>query len=174
MNVLSKIIKIALLLIAFYFFVWPFINSALSHNYYFKINTDGSSSTSWISEIKGVDLSVEVYGRGNIASDKASTDHETYTTVLDQSDINKIAEVINQIRGMHILVRLTPGFAFRYTNDGLQEIFFSQTEKQHLLELAEALEYYARGEEVIKGSGYKTALEYGRSKLDTLRSNLGL
>lgn len=174
MSVVGKVIKIILILVVFYFFVWPFINSAISHNYYFKINTDGSSSMSWISELKSDSLSVEIYGRGNIVSGKESSDHETYTTSLSQTDTDQITEVLNKIRGMHILVRLSPGYAFKYTDDGLQETFFSQTDKENLLKLAEILEYYARGDEVIKGSNYKSALEYGRTKLQTLRKELGL
>ncbi|MBQ9016900.1 hypothetical protein IJ103_01460, partial [Candidatus Saccharibacteria bacterium] len=76
---LKRLIKLLILIIILFFFIWPFVNSAISHNFYLKVNTDGSPSTTWISELKDKVLSVEVYGRGNIATNKESSDHETYT-----------------------------------------------------------------------------------------------
>ncbi|MBQ8992149.1 hypothetical protein IJ090_01800 [Candidatus Saccharibacteria bacterium] len=171
---LKRLIKILILIIILFFFIWPFVNSAISHNFYLKVNTDGSPSTTWISELKDKTLSVEVYGRGNIATNKESSDHETYTNTLEQSDIDQIAEVIDKIRGWHIFVRLFPGYSFKYTGDDYQTVFMTKTDRENLLALGQALEYYARGDEVIKGSGYKSALEYGRAKLKSLRIALGL
>ncbi|MBQ8991901.1 hypothetical protein IJ090_00485, partial [Candidatus Saccharibacteria bacterium] len=122
---LKRLIKLLILIIILFFFIWPFVNSAITHNFYLKDNTDGSPSTTWISELKDKVLSVEVYGRGNIATNKESSDHETYTNTLEQSDIDQIAEVIDKIRGWHIFVRLFPGYSFKYTGDDYQTVFMT-------------------------------------------------
>ena len=174
---LGFIAKITLILIAFYFLVFPFINSAISHNYYLKVNTDGSPSQTWIADLVGSGaLTVEVYGRGNVATQQGKDDeHETFSGNLSDSDFEQIAEVLNTIRGFHILVRLSPGYTFNYSGQGFQATFYSTEEKHNLLKVGQILEYYARGDEKLgDNSGYQTYIEAGRARLKTLRTDLGL
>lgn len=176
-STIQKVLTIIICGVLFYFFAYPFVNSALSGRFYLKTNSEGNMTMSYNVEVDSnltVTASIENYN--NVATEKQGDNNlGPFTNTISQETYDKISAIISEYKGFHIFVRRHSGYAFFYDSNSAAATFYSSTDKSKLFELAEVLTYIARGDEKIESKrSSKTYASKGLDRLNELYANLDL
>ena len=171
-SIVGALIGIALL----YFLVWPFINSAISHKYYIKTDTDGYPSSSYTSDFQKGYLGVSLANYNNVATEEKGnpTDENHYETTLDDETFEKLEKVVGTFKGFHLLARHHNGYGFYYDSTSGGAMFFSKEEKDQLLKFNQILLKIARGKEKNPDKRGQTYVQTGQKELKEFMDELGL
>ncbi len=174
-SILKKILSLAIAGLMIYLLIWPFINSAISHNYYIRAVTDGSPGRSYTAEFGDGYINVNIAHYNNIATQEENPkENEEYSNNLDPDTFEKLEKVTNSFKGFHIFPRRHNGYGFYY--DGLADsnFFYTADEKANILKFAQILEKIARGSERYPEKRGFTYEKIGQKELDDFIKELDL
>ena len=172
---LKKILYIAVAGVLIYLLIWPFINSAISHNYFIRAVTDGNPGRSYTAEFGNGYLSVDIAHYNNVATaEENPRDNESYSTTLDDATLEKCEKIANSFKGLHILPRRHNGYGFYYDGLASGNFFYTNEQKANLLKFTQILEKIARGDEKYPERSFKTYGQAGAKELDDLIKTLDL
>ena len=177
-STISKILSIILAGVAFYFLVWPFINSAISGNFYLKTSSEGEMTMSYVADVSAAELNIvaSIENYNNIATEKQGEKNlGPFKNSISQETYDKIKAIFGEYRGMHLFVRQHNGYSFYYDSNSASAAVYNAGEKTRLFEFAEILTYIARGDEKIDSKrASKTYGTKGLERLDELYKSLNL
>lgn len=174
-NTLKRILSACVAVLLLYLLVWPFINSAISKNYYIKTVTEGSPGRSYTSEFGEGYISVDIAYYNNVATgEETPRENQSFQNTIDEDIYNKLAKVANSFKGFHIFPRRHNGYAFYY--DGLASInfFYTSEERESLLKFSQILEKIARGNEKYPEKRRSTYIDIGKEELNDFIKDLDL
>lgn len=169
-SIVGAIIGLALL----YFLVWPFINSAISHKYHLKTDTEGYPSSSYTSDFQKGYLGVSVANYNNVATEEKgeASEKNFYETTLDDETFDKLEKIVNNFKSFHLLARRHNGYGFYYDSTSGGAIFFSKEEKDDLLKFNRILLKLARGKEKNPEKRGQTYAQTGQKELKEFMDEL--
>ena len=174
---MHRILTIGIVGVLFYIFIWPFLNSFISGNYYIKAQNEGNQTMYYAVRV-GNDLriSAEVHHYNNVASESQDSSTDNYNAVIDYSTYEKIKAIMGAYSGFHLFARHHTGYAFYYDTNDSATMFYRQDEKSNFFELAEVITYIARGDEKIdsKRISSPTYGEKGLERLSEIYNKLDL
>ena len=161
---IKTILSIAVVGVLLYFLVWPWINSSISSAFHIKAATEGYPGQSYTAEFGKDELNVTIAHYNNVATDEKTPEStKDYSVDLDEELYNKLSAVARSFLGAHLFARNHNGYAFFYEST---DMFFSNEEKEDLLNYAKILANISRGDEKYAGKHRETYKDHGLKQLD--------